>query len=82
MQVCRERSHQALTGSTGALLGEKEAGYWVKNPPNFSFAKGLGPEPRGQKVLLPCVAKKRSIGGDGAWREEEKRVSQVFNSGG
>ena len=28
------------------------------------------------ELQLSCVAKKRSIGRDGAWREEEKRISQ------
>lgn len=43
----------------------------IEIPPNFSFAKGLGlgwtqDRENRDEESLSCVAKKRSIGGDGA----------------
>lgn len=53
---------------------------WVKIPPNFSFA-WVGSRttdcPRTSHIhVLSCVAKKRSIGWDGAWREEKRREGE------
>ncbi|KAJ5920217.1 hypothetical protein N7516_011075 [Penicillium verrucosum] len=70
-------SHQALTGRTDADARTSErtndgAGWGWKIPPNFSFARGsreaLGSTQSREDGLgsSPCVAKKRSIGGDGA----------------
>lgn len=75
------RSHQALAGSTGPRTSRTKRGRVrvLKIPPNFSFAKGLGSETGSQsaedreRAPLSCVAKKRSIGGDGAWREKKKK---------
>lgn len=65
------RSHQALTGRTGADASTRVVG--LKIPPNFSFARVLAvwAEPRSRGRNEPsCVAKKRSIGGDGAWERK------------
>jgi hypothetical protein len=60
---------------------------FLKIPPNFSFARFLGSETGSQsaedreRAPLSCVAKKRSIGGDGAWREKKKKRRREVSQG-
>ena len=69
-----------------------QAGYWVwvEDSSEFLICKVLASEhssSRGQDSALSCVAKKRSIDGDDAWRKKRKGrkikwVSRIFTDVG
>lgn len=56
----------------------------VEIPPNFSFARSRAvrtQRPRTVTGSLSCVAKKRSIGGDSAWRKKKRCESKEIYVG-